>query len=134
MATQSLLSVVRDIVTKDPTVGVADIAQMVKRAGLKVTDRAAKKAFHNAKAAVRTAGPTVAPAAARETAAPAPAMSSPGLTLTTVLANVALVNKVVEAAGGVEPARHLAEAVRSCGGVDEFLQHLDLVAGIRTNG
>jgi hypothetical protein len=51
-----------------------------------------------------------------------------------VFANVALVNKVVGTAGGVEQARQVAEAVRSCGGVDSFLQHLDLVAGIRTAG
>jgi hypothetical protein len=52
--------------------------------------------------------------------------------LSGVLANVALVNKAVGAAGGVEQARQVAEAVRSCGGVAAFLQHLDLVAGIRS--
>ena len=49
-----------------------------------------------------------------------------------VLANVALVNAVVGPVPGAwrTPAGS-AEAVRSCGGVDAFLQHLDLVAGIR---
>ena len=51
-----------------------------------------------------------------------------------MFANVALVNEVVGTAGGVEQARQVAEAVRSCGGVDAILQHLDLVAGIRTAG
>jgi hypothetical protein len=32
----------------------------------------------------------------------------------------------------VDQARQVAEAVRACGGIDAFLQHLDLVAGIRT--
>ena len=136
MATQSLLSVVRTILTAEPTLTAADVVPKVKKKGLTVTDKAVKKAYHNAKAAMRDLSPKVVPAAARETAAPAPVptMSSPGLTLTAMLANVALVNKVVDAAGGVEHARQVAEAVRSCGSVDEFLQHLDLVAGIRTGG
>jgi hypothetical protein len=99
-----------------------------------VTDKAAKKAYHNAKAALRTAPPKAAPAAARETAPPVPAVCSPELTLTAVPANVALVNKVVEGAGGVDQTRQVAEAVRVCGGVDAFLQHLDLVAGVRSSG
>ena len=47
------------------------------------------------------------------------------------MANVALVNAVVGTCGGAEQARQVAEAVRACGGVDAFLQHLELVAGIR---
>jgi hypothetical protein len=132
LATPSLLSVVRAILTAEPTLTVSDIVPKVKKKGLTVTDMAVKKAYHNAKAGMRAATPKVVPAAARETPAPAPAVSSPGLTLTAMLANVALVNAVIEAAGGVEQARQVAEAVRSCGSVDEFLQHLDLVAGIRS--
>lgn len=37
----------------------------------------------------------------------------------------------LHAAKNSAPARRVAEAVRACGGVDAFLQHLDLVAGIR---
>jgi hypothetical protein len=47
-----------------------------------------------------------------------------------ILANVALVNRVIGLCGGAENARQAAEAVRACGGVDEFFLHLDLVAGI----
>jgi hypothetical protein len=81
----------------------------------------------------------VAPAAARETAprkagpaAPASAAATGVPDLAGVLGNVALVNTVVGLCGGVENARRAAEAVRSCGGVDPFLLHLDLVAGIRS--
>ncbi len=66
-------------------------------------------------------------------AAAPPAETAPSAltVLASVLANVALVNAVVGAYGGAESARRVAEAVRACGGVDPFLQHLDLVAGIR---
>ena len=46
--------------------------------------------------------------------------------------NVARVNTVAGACGGIETAREVAEAVRPCGSVDAFLQCLDLVAGIRS--
>jgi hypothetical protein len=51
--------------------------------------------------------------------------------LAALLANVALVDRVAGACGGVDNARQVAEAVRACGGVDPFLMHLDTVAGIR---
>ena len=47
-----------------------------------------------------------------------------------MFSNIALVNKVAREAG-VEQARQVAEAVRACGGVEAFVQHLELVAGIR---
>jgi hypothetical protein len=46
-------------------------------------------------------------------------------------ANMASVHRVALACGGVEPARQVAEAVRACGGVDAFLQHRDLLAGLQ---
>jgi len=49
-----------------------------------------------------------------------------------VLANVALVNKIVGLCGGVENARQAADAVKACGGTEGFLQHLELVASIRS--
>ena len=51
-----------------------------------------------------------------------------------VLSNVALVNAVVTACGGVENARSAAEAVQACGGVGPFIQHLELIAGLRAKG
>lgn len=50
-----------------------------------------------------------------------------------VFANVTLVNKVIGACGGVEHARQTIEAVQACGGVKAFLQHLDLVASIKSD-
>jgi len=60
-----------------------------------------------------------------------PKPTAPPSGLAAVLANVALVNQVVGLCGGPDQARKVAEAVAACGGVDAFLQHLDLVAGIR---
>ena len=58
-------------------------------------------------------------------------LSSSAPELTAVLANVALVNDVAAACGGVDQARKVAEAVRVCGSVEAFLQHLELVAKVR---
>ena len=111
--------------------------------GVKPLDRvrlAVRKVVHNVRSELKhKAGkPTPAMTAARQT--PAPTKPAPKATasaapadLTKVFANVALVNKVVGIAGGVDQARKVAEAVRACGGVDAFLKHLDLVAGIRTS-
>ena len=138
MSTPSLLSVVRTILTADGGLTRDAVAKRVAARGLKVTDRAVKKAYYNAKAELRKGAPMPAPAAARQTApksAPksAAAVATSGPDLSGVFSNVTLVNAVVGVAGGVDQARQVAEAVRACGGVDAFLQHLDLVAGIRTN-
>ncbi len=60
--------------------------------------------------------------------------STPTTAVSEVLSNVALVNATITAAGGVEQAKQVAEAVRACGGPDAFFQYLDLVAGIRPDG
>lgn len=77
--------------------------------------------------------PKPAPAAAKSTVAPAPAAAATpaALDLNVVFQNVTLVNAVVGLVGGLDNARKVAEAVRACGSVDLFLQHVDLVAGIR---
>jgi hypothetical protein len=84
------------------------------------------------KAAAKPA-PKPAPAAAKTTTAPvpAPAAAPTAPDLTGVFKNVTLVNKVVGLVGGSANAKQVAEAVRACGSVDAFLQHVDLVAGIR---
>ncbi len=77
-------------------------------------------------------GPKPAPAAAKATVAPAAVPVPPAaLDLNVVFQNVTLVNAVVRLVGGPDHARKVAEAVRACGSVDLFLQHVDLVAGIR---
>lgn len=130
MPTPSITSVVRAILTADPTLSADAVIQKARSRGLNAAPASIRHVVHNVRSEIKK----VAPAAARQTskpATPAVAGSAPAADLTAVLANVARVNQIVGLCGGVDNARHLAEAVQACGGVDPFLQHLDLVAGIR---
>jgi hypothetical protein len=149
----SIRGLLRAILSENPNLETNEIIRRVKLRGGKASDESIRHSLHNLKSdmnrAAKAAGtapqtpkvaatpPKPVPAAARETPAPkagptAPAKAAvPAANLAGVLANVALVNKVVDVAGGVEHARQVAEAVRACGGVEGFLQHLELVAGIR---
>ena len=91
-----------------------------------------------AKSASTSGKPTVAtklspPIRKPSTSAKFPAPSRGPADVAQVFANVALVNKVIGACGGVEHARQTIEAVQACGGVKAFLQHLDLVAAIKSD-
>jgi hypothetical protein len=134
----STREVVQAILKTSPTATAEEIAKKAKAKGLTASIDWIKDVVYTLRGAARKkAGPTkaVAPVAAVRPARPRPApdptaaASTPDVT--GVLANVALVHRVVLACGGIEPARQVAEAVRACGGVDEFLQHLDLVAGLQ---
>ena len=126
--------VVREILKNDVEQPVPDVIRKARAKGVTASDGALREAIYEIKGALRKAVPLAAPAAAHATkpkTGPAvePAAAAPDLSA--VLTNVALVNAVVSAAGGVEAARKVAEAVRACGGVDAFLLHLDLVAQVR---
>jgi hypothetical protein len=146
VAKQNISSVVRAILSENIDLSADAVIARAKARGLKAPDKSIRSLTHNIKSDLKRGKmkPVLA-TAARQTPAPKPAAPKPAkasksspasasVGLSGVLANVALVNKVVGAAGGVEQARQVAEAVRSCGGVAAFLQHLDLVAGIRTAG
>ena len=139
MAKLSVSGVVREVLMSDPDMPTDDVISRAKAAGLRVTDEQIRKSINNQRTAVRAkvAATRAAPAAARETSPPkaatavaAPAATSAGPDLAGVLGNVALVNTVVGLCG-VENARRAAEAVQACGGLEAFLQHLELVATIR---
>lgn len=106
---------------------------------------AAQNGTHGKAAPAAKASPTKPPAAKTMTATPRIAVQPSKAPVTTngkpntapakanltgVLANVALVHRIVGLCGSIDNARQAGEAVRACGGVDEFLQHLDLLAGI----
>jgi hypothetical protein len=139
---------VRDVIKGDVNVPADDIVRKVKAKGVTASESSIREAIYNVKSALRkaakknTAKPKPskpAPAAARETKQPevvatvAPvAVAAPvAPDLRAVFANVALVNGVLDACGGVDGARKVVEAVRACGGVEPFLMHLDLVAQVR---
>jgi hypothetical protein len=137
--------VVRAILSENLDLSAEEVLAKARSKGLKSSDDAVRKAVYNIKGELKKARAKTAPAAAHETTPPKviglaaiPAPVGPSITapfdLTTVLANVALVNTVAGQCGGFENTRRAAEAVRACGGVDAFLQHLDLVAGIRAAG
>ena len=146
--------VVRSILTADINLSADEVIKRAKAKGVTAPDGSIRGLVYNIRAELKKKGakapppkpvlaaarttngtkPTPAPKAAPKAGAatgPAPKGSSPAPGLSAVLANVALVNTVVGASGGIEPARQVAEAVRACGSVEAFLQHLDLVAKVR---
>ncbi len=146
MSKLTISGVVRDLLSENIDLTVAEVIPKARSKGLKATDVSIRDAVYGIKAELKKARARTAPAAAHETAppkktaAPAAVPTAPTtpaaatIDLSAVLANVALVNAVAGQCGGVENARRAAEAVRACGGVEPFLQHLDLVAGIRAAG
>ena len=138
-------TVVRALLSAHFNLTADEVIAKARAQGVKAPDQSIRDAVYNIKSELRKKGAKSAPTAARttSTAKPAPApkvtvsarpatvSSAARSDLVAVLANVALVNTVVGACGGAEPARQVAEAVRACGGVEAFLQHLELVAGIR---
>jgi len=142
MAKVSVSAIVREVLTKDPTLSADEVVKRVKARGITSPPKSVKHVVHNLRKEFRKPNSVTVPAPAPEVSAmpvipitasvapPAQAtVASSGLT--EVFANVALVNRVLGLCGGPENARQVVEAARSCGGIDLFLQHLDLVAGIR---
>jgi len=136
------LSVVREILTPNLFLNTDEVITRARKKGLRLPDselrRAVIKTRSAMKAKAREAAPTTVPAAARHIVSPKvepeaqPASETTSATdLPSVFANVVRVNGVLSACGSVEIAREVAEAVRACGSVDAFLQHLDLVAEVR---
>jgi cell division protein FtsN len=158
MAELSVRGVVRQVLTTNLDLPADDVIRRLRARGVKAPEADIRLAVHKVrsdlksrqKAAGKAKPAPAAPAAARQTparpaaapakppAAPAkpPAAAAPAAApaeLPKVLANVALVNRVVGQCGGAANARQVVEAVKKCGGLDAFLLHLDLVAGIRSD-
>lgn len=135
--------VVRAILTENIDLPTDEVIKRAKAQGVTAPEKSIRDTLYNVKSELRKKGAKPAPAAARATktapapkpvvipaSAPTPSPSAPDLS--SVLANVALVNTVAGACGGVDQARKVAEAVRACGSVEAFLQHLDLVVQVRS--
>lgn len=143
MATKKLgiSEVIRPILSANIEMPADEIITAAKSQGLKAPDASIRNSIHNMRSQMRReVKPT--PAAARQTQKPkapkaairsvAPSLeptTSPDLTA--FLANVSLVNRVVGQCGGIENAQQVVDAVRACGGLEAFLQHLETVATIR---
>ncbi|MBP3957821.1 hypothetical protein J8F10_21420 [Gemmata sp. G18] len=150
-------SVVRAILSENLDLSADEVIRKAKVRGVTSPERVIRTTAHNIKSelkrrAAKASAPKPVPAAARTTKTPerapvpvavavvipevvapvlVPISSSAGPDLTSVLANIALVNTVVGECGGAEPARRVAEAVRACGSVEAFLLHLNLIAQVR---
>jgi hypothetical protein len=171
MATASMSSILRTILTANPGLSNDEVVRKAKARGVSKPDAVIKHNLYNIRAEFNKlssqAVPIPAKSAARQTSAPKPvvtpkpapvavqtgerkasapksltavkpatntaATSSPAVDLDGVFSNVTLVNTVVTVCGGVDQTRQVAEAVRACGNLEAFLQHLDLVAGLRAS-
>jgi hypothetical protein len=133
MPAVSVSPVVRAILTADNTLSADEVIKRAKAKGVTAPDSNIRDTVYNIKSELRKKAAKPAPAAARETKAPAApaAVAVAPSDLASILANVAQVDTAVGACGGVDHARQVAEAVRACGSVDAFLQHLELVAKMR---
>ncbi|HVK08729.1 MAG TPA: hypothetical protein VM597_08135 [Gemmataceae bacterium] len=140
MANPTTRDIVQALIKSSPNATAAEIAKKAKAKGVTASADWVMEVVYRLRgeakkqsAPVKAVAPVAAVRPPRPRPAPAPTAAPPAAVadVTGVLANVALVHRVVLACGGVEPARQVAEAVRACGGVDGFLQHLDLVAGMQ---
>ncbi|VTR94662.1 unnamed protein product [Gemmata massiliana] len=118
-------TVARDVLAADPDLPSAVALSLIKARGVSRSDSEILEAIRKTRGVVRQKAKAV-PAAARETTAPAPET----LTEQAVFTGLALVNKTAHLCGGVAKAREIAEAIRSCGGIDTFLKRLELIAEI----
>jgi hypothetical protein len=129
----STSSIVRSILSASPSLTLDEVVKRAKARGVGGSVETIRSRYYDIKAEMQKgAGASKALPVLSSKALPAPpGAEAPNVAV--VLANVALVHRMANAAGGAEPARQVAEAVRACGGVDEFLQHLELVAGMQTS-
>lgn len=139
MPNPSPYTVVREILTANLDLTADEVMTRAKKQGVTTRPDELRRIVHNTRSELRKRAAQAAPAAGQAKAASRPAVPAVPAApagqvapeFAAVLANVARVNQVLGLCGGTENTRQAAEAVRACGGVDAFLQHLELVAGIR---
>ena len=148
MAKVSISSAVREILGADPSLSTDEVIKRAKAKGVTAPVESIRHGIHNLRKEFRnTAKPAPtkgaspravvdrSPTPVEAVVAVAPIqVSTPVHDLAGIFATVALVSKVRTLCGGMENAKQVAEAVRACGSVDVFLQHLDLVTGITHDG
>jgi hypothetical protein len=148
MAKVSISAAVREILGADPSLPTDEVIKKVQAKGVTAPVESIRHGIHNLRkefrkpakpAPTKGSSPKAVvdrpPTPVKAAVAAAPIqVSTPVNDLAGIFTNVALVNKVRTLCGGTENAKQVAEAVRACGGVDAFLQHLDLVTGITQDG
>lgn len=128
----SAYTLAREALTHEPLLSTDDLVVRLKSQGITKKDPVIREVIRKTRGEIRRKGlktgapkPIPAPAAAVVTTPPAPAAVA-----TDPFAGVQLANKTAHACGGIAKAREVAEAIRAVGGIDAFLERLDLVADI----
>ena len=132
-------TITRELLTADPGLSNDAIFARIKARGVSKSDSDIRGAIRHTRSDMLNNGPKPVPAAARiatEPNAPTVPMvsSAPAApaapTDEALFSVIGLANKTAQLCGGVTKARAIAEAIRSCGGLDMFLRRLDLIAEI----
>lgn len=128
----SAYTLAREALTDEPTLSTDDVVIRLKSRGVTKNDSKIREIVRKTRGELRrkvtktgaaAPKPIPAPAAAAVTAPPAVVPGDP-------FAGVRLTNRTAHACGGIGKAREIAEAIRNVGGIDAFLERLDLVADI----
>jgi hypothetical protein len=136
----SAYTLAREALADEPELSTDDLVTRLKARGITKKDPDIREIIRKTRGEIRrkakkaegaTARPIPVPSAAAVTVpppavtpvAPAPAAADP-------FAGVRLANRTAAACGGIAKAREIAEAIRTVGGIDAFLERLDLVADI----
>jgi hypothetical protein len=129
--------VVHEILKADLNLSADDVIQKAKARGLRASDAAIRSSAHNVKSRLKRARAKASPADARETAPPeTPEAAAPAAAVATapVAAAPAPAGPSMpptDLAGGRATLAAVNRVVQACGGVDVFLLHLDLLAGLK---
>ncbi|MBN9120671.1 MAG: hypothetical protein J0I06_16225 [Planctomycetes bacterium] len=140
----SAYSLAREILTADQSLSNDDVLARIKARGVTKPDAYIREAIRGTRNDIRSRGAKPVPTAARTIPEPKPAPEVSGEAAVPVsgevpgeaalFAGLALVNKTARLCGGFAKAREIAEAIRSCGGIDAFLKRVELVAEILGSG
>lgn len=134
----SAYTLAREALAEEPDISTDALVVRLKSRGVTKKDAEIRRIIRKTRGRVRTRGEAVAPVA-EAAPRPIPVPSAAAVTVPPVavvvaatdpFAGVRLTNSTAQACGGIAKAREIAEAIRTVGGIDAFLERLDLVADI----
>ncbi len=140
----SAFAVAREVLSEDLSMNVEEVVRRARNMAAEQPDAELRHAISCVRGLLKSLtngnvkpGPAATATRHNRGVRPEPTIQQPhttteGPALSAVFANIVRVKTIVSACGGIEIVREVADAVRACGSVDAFLQHLDLVAEIST--
>lgn len=129
----SAYTLAREALTQEPLLSTDDLVVRLKSRGITKKESVIREVIRKTRGELRrkerkngtaVLKPLPGPAAT----APPPVVAA--AVATDPFAGVRLANRTAQACGGIVRAREIAEAIRAVGGIDAFLERLDLVADI----